>query len=235
MFADNYYRQEGDRIAFTREQASAFAKGVADDFNPLHDVDAKRFCVPGDLLFSVILSRYGLSRHMDFTFSGMVVDGIDLVLPVAADVLEIDDTEGRHYLSVHRSGETTGETSLVESLARSYVEFSGHTFPDILVPLLAEQQLMINPARPMVIYQSMRIDLDTLDISAPTLETDRSELETDGKRGNVRLAFKVIAGGEVVGRGEKRMVLGGLRALDQQAMEQSVAEYRRLRETYASP
>ena len=39
MFVDSYYRQEGNRIAFTREQASAFAKGVADDFNPLHDVD----------------------------------------------------------------------------------------------------------------------------------------------------------------------------------------------------
>ncbi len=235
MFVDSYYRQEGNRIAFTREQASAFAKGVADDFNPLHDVDAKRFCVPGDLLFSVILSRYGLSRHMDFTFSGMVVDGIDLVLPEVAELLEIDDTEGRHYLSVRRSGETTDESALVESLARGYVEFSGHTFPDILVPLLAEQQLMINPARPMVIYQSMSIDLDTLDISGPTLQSDRNELETDGKRGNVRLAFKVVAEGEVVGRGEKHMVLGGLRELDPPVVEQGVAQYRALREAYASP
>ena len=233
MFIDNYYSRHGDRISFTREQASAFAKGVADDFNPLHDEDAKRFCVPGDLLFSVILRHYGLSRHMDFTFSGMVVDGIDLVMPDAGDSLEIDDTEGRHYLSVRWSGDHTREASLIQELARSYVEFSGHTFPDILVPLLAEQQLMINPARPMVIYQSMSIDLERLDFSAPVLETDHNELVTDGKRGNVSLGFRFVADGDTVGRGEKRMVLGGLRELDQEVVEQAVADYRRLKADYS--
>jgi hypothetical protein len=234
MFVDKYYSQQGDRVSFTREQASAFAKGVADDFNPLHDVGAKRFCVPGDLLFSVILSHYGLSRHMDFTFSGMVVDGIDLVMPEAGESLAFDDTEGRHYLSVHRSGDNTRDASLIEELARSYVEFSGHTFPDILVPLLAEQQLMINPTRPMVMYESMRIDLERLDFSVPVLETERNELATDGKRGNVSLGFRFLAGGDVVGRGEKRMVLGGLRELDQQVVEQSVAQYHRLKAAYPS-
>ena len=87
----------------------------------------------------------------------------------------------------------------------------------------------------MVIYQSMSIDLDTLDISGPTLQSDHNELETDGKRGNVRLAFKVVAEGKVVGRGEKHMVLGGLRELDPPVVEQGVAQYRALREAYASP
>ena len=113
MFIDNYFSRHGDRISFTREQASAFAKGVADDFNPLHDENAKRFCVPGDLLFSVILRHYGLSCHMDFTFSGMVVDGIDLVMPEAGDSLEIDDVDGRHYLSVRRSGENSRDAALI--------------------------------------------------------------------------------------------------------------------------
>ncbi len=40
--------------------------------------------------------------------------------------------------------------------------FSGHTFPDILVKLMADNSVMINPARPMVMYQSMSIDLHTL-------------------------------------------------------------------------
>ena len=235
MFIDSYYRRQGDTISFTRDQASAFAKGVADDFNPLHDQDGKRFCVPGDLLFSVILSRYGLSRHMDFTFSGMVADGVNLVLPEPGECLQVDDTEGRHYLSVRRLGENTHDESLIQALVRSYVEFSGHTFPDILVPLLAEQQLMINPARPMVIYESMSIDLDTLDISAPSLEIDHNELVTDGKRGNVRLAFRFVVGSEVVGRGEKRLVLGGLREFERQVMEQGIAEYHQRKAAYAPP
>lgn len=226
MFIDRYFNAQHGTVSFTRSQGSDFAKQVADDFNPLHDEDAKRFCIPGDLLFAVVLSHYGLSRHMEFTFSGMVVDGVDLVMPQPGASLSIDDTEGRHYLSVERQGEVTTDSTLIEELVRNYVEFSGHTFPDILVPLLQDQGLMINPARPMVIYESMIIDLDSLKISAPRLEIGRNEFTTDGKRGNVKLKFNFVDGGEVVGRGEKHMVLGGLREYDAPSMDQAVLEYR---------
>jgi len=51
MFIEQYCPIDSEKISFTRQQASDFAKQVADDFNPLHNVEAKRFCVPGDLLF----------------------------------------------------------------------------------------------------------------------------------------------------------------------------------------
>ena len=50
-----------ERISFSEQQASDFAKGVAGDFNPIHDPGAKRFCVPGDLLFAVLLHRFGIA------------------------------------------------------------------------------------------------------------------------------------------------------------------------------
>ena len=59
-----YYQQDAEFVTITREQGSQFAKKVADDFNPLHDADAKKFCVPGDLLFSLVLSRYGVSENL---------------------------------------------------------------------------------------------------------------------------------------------------------------------------
>lgn len=70
MFIENFFKKSAHTISFTREQASQFAKEVADDFNPLHDIEAKRFCVPGDLLFSVILSQAAIHKEMTFTFSG---------------------------------------------------------------------------------------------------------------------------------------------------------------------
>ena len=79
MFIDQYFSEPNGRICFTREQGSNFAKQMANDFNPLHDADAKRFCIPGDLLFAIILARYGISRHMEFVFSGMVSAGVELV------------------------------------------------------------------------------------------------------------------------------------------------------------
>lgn len=234
MFIDRYYNERDGKISFTREQGSEFAKRVADDFNPLHDADAKRFCIPGDLLFSLVLSRYGLNRHMEFTFSGMVVEGVNLVLPAPGPELSIDDTEGRHYLSVTREGENSTRESLIQNLARNYVKFSGHTFPHILVPLLEEKGLMINPSRPMVFYQSMVIDMDTLDMESVDLAIDHNELSTDGKRADARLMFNFLAGGEVVGRGQKNMVLGGLRAHDREAVEAAIGEFNQRRMDYAA-
>ncbi len=222
MFIDQYYSANNGTISFTREQGSNFAKQVADDFNPIHDPDSRRFCVPGDLLFSIILARYGLSQHMEFSFTGMVDDGSELLLPEPSEALAINDAQGKQYLTILRTGDNTRAASLIDNLTRVYVEFSGHTFPHILVPLLAEQNVMINPDRPMVFYESMVIDLDRLDIAAPSLEIDKNELVINGKRGQVQLAFNLVDSGAIVGRGKKRIVLGGLRAYDAAVMAATV-------------
>ena len=73
-----YCTLEESGFSFTRVQASSFAKQVADDFNPIHDTDAKRFCVPGDLLFSVALAQLGLSQEIRVRFDGMVTEGIPI-------------------------------------------------------------------------------------------------------------------------------------------------------------
>jgi hypothetical protein len=234
MFIDPYYNALDGKISFTREQGSNFAKQVADDFNPLHDHDAKRFCIPGDLLFSIILAKYGLSQHMEFVFSGMVVEGIELVLPEASAELSIDDTQGKHYLSIACAGDTTRDPNLIDDLTRNYVEFSGHTFPHILVPLLAQHNLMLNPSRPVVIYESMTIDLDRLDISKPVLEIDTNTVEITGKRGDATLAFNLLDNGSVVGRGRKHMILGGLRDYDEQAMAAAIAAYNQLKTEFVA-
>jgi hypothetical protein len=222
MLVDPYYSTSEGRISFTREQGSNFAKQVADDFNPIHDPDARRFCIPGDLLFSIVLARYGLSQHMEFRFTGMVVDGIELVLPEPAEDLEINDTDDRQYLTIRRTGPDTHDATLIDNLTRGYVAFSGHTFPHILVPLLAEQNVMINPERPVVMYDSMSIDLDRLDIQSPQLVQDHNELSINGKRGEVRLVFNLVENGQVVGRGRKRLILSGLREYDEVAMAAAI-------------
>ena len=219
MLIDRYYTASNGKISFSREQGSNFAKQVADDFNPIHDIDARRFCIPGDLLFAIILAKYGLSQHMVFTFTGMVVDGTELVLPEPAPEMAINDTEGRQYLTIHSAGDTTRDALLIDQLTRSYVEFSGHTFPHILVPLLAGENVMINPDRPMVMYESMTIDLDRLDIHSPSLEVEHNEVVVNGKRGEVQMAFNLVDSGNLVGRGRKRMILSGLREYEKQAMD----------------
>ena len=141
MFLENYCQSNNGKICFTRQQASDFAKNVADDFNPLHDIEAKRFCVPGDLLFALTLETSGLSNRMAFTFSGMVTDGIELEFPENInESAAICDDKGKEYLSVSSSGDNTKNNQAINALITAYVEFSGHTFPHILVSLMAKKR-----------------------------------------------------------------------------------------------
>jgi len=226
MFLSKYYLESKQGIGFSREQASRFAKTIAGDFNPLHDPENKIFCVPGDLLFSVALARIGLNQKMRFTFSGMVNDDTTIIFHTSdAASIEARDSEGKVYLSIERSGASSRDEDTICSLARSYVEFSGRTFPHILVPLMQEHNVMINPARPLVIYESMEIDLERLDFTHPELELTETSLEPNGKKGRVQLGFCLKQDDEVIGRGAKYMALRGLREYDQAAIDGIVHDY----------
>ena len=237
MFLENYYRDDHGTLRITRHQASDFAKKIAGDFNPIHDVDAKRFCVPGDLLFALVLNKYGLSQHMNLTFAGMVGDGAQLIFPenpAESATITITDSNGKEYLNIERHGEISRDQDLIQSLTRRYVEFSGQTFPHILVPLMDQNKVMINPERPFVMYESMTIDMDRLDIADPQLELTRSSLKVEGKRGNVCLEFSIKAAGEIVGKGKKNLVLSGLRPFEQQDIQQLVNSYSERKLEYLS-
>jgi hypothetical protein len=226
MFINQYFSEEDQQVFYSRQQASDFAKKIADDFNPLHDIEAKRFCVPGDLLFATTLARAGLHQSMTFNFSGMVTDEVKLTIPTEINSkAEVKDNKGKEYLSIEASGEHTANQALIASLVTSYVGFSGHTFPHILVALMAEHNVMINPARPMIIYESMSIDLKRLDIDSLELTLASSSLSVEDKRGNARLEFDLLYQGEVVGHGLKRMVLSGLRPYDKTVMDAVVNDY----------
>ena len=233
MLLEGFYLEDESGISFTREQASRFAKEIAGDFNPLHDVNAKRFCVPGDLLFSMLLARKGLRQKMMFRFSGMVIDGVPLEIKAvnADECLFVDDKE-KEYLRVVCDGEATRDESLIRDLIYHYVEFSGKTFPHILIPLLEKQQVMINPARPMVIYESMEIALERLDLEEIQLEFDDAQLEVNGKRGTVHLLFRLTSNGKTVGKGDKKMLLSGLRPYDEDVVSALVEEFNKIKGDY---
>lgn len=219
--------ENADQFSFTREQASRFAKFVANDYNPIHDVDAKRFCVPGDLLFAISLAKAGLSQSMKVDFTDMVTDGIQLSLQspeVGQNQLMGDNN--KCYLKLTSSGEHSENAELISKLSESYVAYSGLTFPHILVPLMREQNVMINPARPLVIYEGAELELERLDLNEAELVGAESKLLVEGKRGTVTLGFDIVSNGTRVGHGEKRMVLSGLREFDEQAMTDVVAYYK---------
>ncbi len=226
MLLENFFSETSTKIHFSRKQASDFAKTIAGDFNPIHDEDAKRFCVPGDLLFALLLNKYGISQKMRFTFSGMVSNEVALHFNnTADDKITIVDDNNKEYLSITRSGATTKDSGLIHNLTCRYVEFSGQTFPHILVPLMAKHHVMINPERPLVIYESMVIDIDDLNIEQPELKLSDSTLEVDGKRGNVCLKFNLLSKGNIIGKGEKSMVLSGLREYDESKIQQLIEVY----------
>ena len=233
MNIEKYYHLEDSKLSFTRQQASEFAKTMAGDFNPIHNVDSKLFCVPGDLLFSVIIRHYGLRQVMGFSFSGMVNDEVTLYLPsVQAREISIYDDNDKKYLDISSNGETSRDKRLIDSLTSTYVEFSGHTFPHVLVPLMKENNIMVNTDRPLVIYDHMRIVLDTLDIDEVSLSLTDSQFRLYGKRGDVSLNFNLNCNGEVVSKGQKKIVLSGLREFDQSKIDELILDYSHRKNNY---
>ena len=211
-------------------QASAFAKNVAQDFNPIHDVDSRRFCVPGDLLFALALQQYGVYQRMQFQFLDLVNADIALNYPMlehsgTAIDLEVTDANDKPVLGIHCSGEVTMDTGRATQMLTNYVAFSGHNFPHILVPLMREHKVMINPQRPLVIYQSMAIELEKLDFADLSIALTDTSLSVAGKRGTALLNFSVNADGEVIGHGTKQLVLSGLRAFEEHAVEAMCDQY----------
>jgi hypothetical protein len=201
----------------------------------LHDVDAKRFCVPGDLLFSVIIDHYGLRQTMGFSFSGMVSDDVTLILPeVNAREISIYDENDKKYLDVSSNGTLNRNQDLIGSLTRNYVEFSGLTFPHVLVPLMQENNVMMNPERPLVIYDHMRISLDTLDIDSIDVTLSNSTFRLYGKRGDVALNYDLYCNGERVGKGQKKMVVSGLREYEQVRIDEMIETYNEHKSGYAN-
>ena len=228
MFLQQFYTRNELSLSISAEQGSGFAKTISNDFNPIHDIDSKRFCVPGDLLFALVLERYGLSQQMRFEFSGMVSADTPLVFPEsAADQFEIADAREKTYLKVSRSGDQLQDQQVLESLIKNYVFFSGQNFPHILVPLMADKNVMINPQRPLVIYESMSLQLNVpLEIlREPLVELAETNLEVDGMRGNATFHFNLVDAGQPIGKGLKTLILSGLREYQQEAIDQMVADY----------
>jgi hypothetical protein len=235
MFLDQFHTQTAEGIAFSAKQSSLFAKTVAGDFNVIHDPDSKRFCVPGDLLFAMVLGKYGLSTDMHFDFEGMVGKDAPLIYPDnPGNKFSITNPAGKPFMSVTRSGEPNTNSMIIEQLIREYVAFSGQNFPHILMPLMEKHHVIINPARPLVIYESMTLALETSNLTNPTLGLNGSELKVNGKRGDVKLHFVVKENGQEIGQGYKKLVLSGLREYDKDTAQSLTDLYETLKADFYS-
>ncbi len=228
-FLDHFHdRTEQGQITIGAQQGSEFAKNIAGDFNPIHDAESKRFCVPGDLLFALALKEYGLHQSMAFRFLDLVAADTPLNYPawVAGDnELQVLNSKDKAVLGVQYDGESSDDEHGIEQLLKNYVAFSGQNFPHILVPLMQRHHVMINPKRPLVIYQSMAFTLDELSFDGLEITLRKTELNTKGKRADANLYFSISSSTGEIGSGIKTLVLSGLREYDEQAVEHLTEAY----------
>lgn len=235
-FLKDFYELREGQLVVTPEQGSDFAKTLAGDFNPIHDAENRRFCVPGDLLFALVLDTFGASANMHFRFTGMVGGHVPLVFPEnPGDAFAITADGGKSVIEVERSGRVINDPDVIESLIRSYVSFSGQNFPHVLVPLMEEHGVMVNPKRPLVMYERMGFSLPeplaaTAGVPEPRLKD--AVMTVNGKRGEIRLDYELVIDQSVVAEGSKHLVLSGLRPYDAADVEQLVADYESWKAAY---
>jgi len=235
MDIKKFYKIDDQKVSFTRQQASLFAKSVAGDFNPLHDVETKRFCVPGDLLFAVALTELGVSQSMHFSFESMVTEQTVVTLPEKlSEQFILSDQNNKSMMTVQCSGEQSNNDKFISSLIEKYVQFSGRTFPEILIDLMQKKGVMINPARPLIIYKDMVIEIHSFLEGSLDLEFSGASMRVDGKKGSVKLEFNLFVDGQAIGHGTKDMVVSGLRPFEQSAIDSILDEYNAVKLAYVS-
>lgn len=234
MFTEDYYTINDEKIVFSKQQGSDFAKYIAGDFNPLHDIENSRFCIPGDLLFSVLLTKFGLSREMTFDFQGMVSGDMPVEFSSTEKEIRVCNDKPKTVLLVSRSGEITKHDAFIEGLIRSYVAFSGKTFPHIIIKLMKEEGMMINTKKPMVIYDQMSLSFNRFSESGSAeVVLKDCRFDVNGKRGMVIMNFDLRADGESIGTGEKQIIMGGLRPYEQSDIDYLVDTYNAGKKAYS--
>jgi len=108
------------------------------------------------------------------------------------------------------------------------------TFPYLLVDLLRDNDVMINPSRPLVMYKSMAFSLDHYTAGEIALDYTGGQIAVEGKKGEVTLPFGIRSGTQQIGHGSKEMLLGGLRPFDEDVMNALVAEYNGIKKQYSA-
>ena len=232
MFTKEFYTKANNNYQFSRQQGSDFAKLIARDFNPLHDVDNSRFCVPGDLLFALMLSQFGLRQSMTFDFQGMVSGDMPIHFEDDDSVVTAKNDKQKTLLSVSREGEKTNNSIFIEGLIRAYVAFSGKTFPHIIIDLMKKENVMINTRKPMVIYDQMSLSFVRFSEIAPEVVLHDCDFDVNGKRGMVTMNFDLRADDESIGRGEKQIIMSGLRPYEQSEIDFLVQSYNASKANY---
>jgi hypothetical protein len=138
----------------------------------------------------------------------------------------VTNDQGKSVLEITKSGKSSDDIELIESLIKKYVVFSGQNFPTLLMPLMKENNVMFNPARPLVMYNSMNFEFDTLSLNNPVhVELAESTLEVEAKRANEFLHFDIYDGEKVIGRGVKTVVVGGLKPYDHDSITAFAENY----------
>jgi hypothetical protein len=234
MLLAPFFTTKNNLISVSAQQASDFAKQQCFDFNPIHDPENKRFCVPGDLLFSLALNVYGVSESMSFTFTNMVGADVGLVFPdTDADTIIITNEQGKSVLEIERKGNINKDKKFVESLIKNYGQFSGQNFPTLLMPLMKEHGVMFNPSRPLVMYNSMSFEFNCVDFNDEMqLKLANSSLDVEPKRANSFLHFDLFDGDKLAGKGIKRLVIAGLKPYDDEVITEFAKGYEARRDAF---
>ena len=87
------------------------------------------------------------------------------------------------------------------------------------MPLMQKHQVMFNPARPLVMYNSMSFELESLTVQH-SLQVKLSDafLEVNGKRADELLHFNIFDGDTCIGRGVKEAVISGLKPYEHETI-----------------
>ncbi|MBK6511568.1 MAG: DUF3581 family protein, partial [Haliea sp.] len=146
MIIDQFYSEPNRRVFLTaRAEGGNFAEQMANDFNPLHDADAKRSaspatcCLPSSLQITASASTAVHFPNGNCRRGTGITGALGWVTHPTIPTGAVSTGQTRGRPDAHAD-------SLIRNLTQATINFLARPSPQILVPLLAEQRVTIHRA-----------------------------------------------------------------------------------------
>lgn len=216
-----------DVFRFIPTACSAYARNVAKDFNPIHSHLAKKYCVPGDLIFALITEMHGAHNYMRVDFLNRVGAECKLFFDTKRIALALLDVDKKLYAELATAGDKSVCPKRLKTVSNVVVSCTSGYFPYKLIDNLREENVMLSIRRSMVMLKSIEVELRNIhSASSLVAKYQSSGLELSGKRGEVKVYFQLFDDdGISVGFVTKTVLIIGIEKFNDKASKQYLDDY----------
>lgn len=215
---------------FNAVACDAYARNVVKDFNPIHNHLAKNYCVPGDLIFALMVERGGVHGSMRMDFLNRVGKDSEYIFVSGKAGMALLDRGNKVQAQLIGSGDASVCVKCISAVSDAVLSCTSSYFPYKMMRSLRAENLMLSGCRSLVILKSIEVNVSDLHFASDlTAVFCSSSLRHSGRRGTIDAHFQLVGGnGQVLGQVIKTALIIGIERFNGKRSAQYLENYESL-------